>query len=469
VLSCLVFSIFVQELEVRLRVLEEARLADSAGSAGSVTPSNVWNNHDIPISLVYPWNHIADADAILDFFVCPELNDVDIKEKGGGGVTVHSIWKREQNKWNEHHRGLQLYFEQKVIYKSLETPDCCGAPFGVALTPLTVQLVGELKGRRARAHFEDAECGQLLSYMLKTRKYQGLWHARRWYGGFLSDGHFIMLLWCVVEGEAEKWFRSDVLSLADEGTRRVFFGLLGAVIEQPRVSFDGEAVLPKQLLGEGATSHVFCVAWRGKDCVLKRFRPNCERFYHREVANLTMCAAVLNITKLISKDDGIHVLLLSPVGTPFRDDEVQLTKKILMELIDAVDAVHKCGLVHRDIKFENMFVGPTGCVLLNDFGHAVSIGAEETVGGCIQNSCDRVLRAEQDKRWYVAAESDDWVMLLRMCWRKLGRKRSTRNAAALLDLYSAMERPWKEFQSKLELGCTVDEIKAFFSDEWLVG
>ncbi len=450
---------------MRLRVLEEARLA---GSAGSITPSNVWNNFDIPISFDYPWHHIADADAILDFFVCPELENVDIKEKGGDGVTVHSIWKREQNKWNEHHRGLQLYFEQQVIYKSRETPDCCGAPFDVALTPLTVQLVGELKGRRARAHFEDAECGQLLSYMLKTMEYQGIWHARHWYGGFLSDGHFIMLLWCVV-GDAKKWFRSNVLSLADVGTRRVFLGLLGAVIEQPSVSFDGEFVLPKHLLGNGATSHVFCVNWRGNDFVMKRFLPACKHYYDREVENLGKCVAVHNITKLISKDDVTHVLLLSPVGTPFRDDEVQLTKKLLMELIDAVDAVHQCGLVHRDIKFENMFVGPTGCVLLNDFGHAVSIGAEETVGGCIQNSCDRILRAEQDKRRYVAAESDDWVMLLRMCWRKLGRKRSTRNAAALLDLYSAMERPWKEFQSRLELGCTVDEIKAFFSDQWLVG
>ncbi len=71
-------------------------------------------------------------------------------------------------------------------------------------------------------------------------------------------------------------------------------------------------------------------------------------------------------------------------------------RKLLMELIDAIDTVHNCGLVHRDVKFDNIFVGPSECILLSDFGHAVSIDAKEAVGGCIQNSCDRILKAHRD-------------------------------------------------------------------------
>jgi hypothetical protein len=279
-----VFSIFVQEVEVRFDRLERIVLEEKAevrilkemvtADLSAVSHADVWNHAIVTLSSAYPWRHIAEADASLDFFVCPELENEDIKEKGGGGVTVHSIWKRELNKWNEHHRGLQLYFEQQVIYKSREAPDCCGAPFDVALTSLTVQLVGELKERRAQANFTPSERGQLLSYMQKMKNYQGTWHGRRWYGGFLSDGHFVMLLWCSKVDNDWSWFHSDVLLLAAESTRRVFLGLLEAVNDPVIVSFDGEAVLPKHLLGEGATSHVFCVAWRGKDYVLKRFRPN---------------------------------------------------------------------------------------------------------------------------------------------------------------------------------------------------
>ncbi len=68
----------------------------------------------------------------------------------------------------------------------------------------------------------------------------------------------------------------------------------------------------------------------------------------------------------------------------------------------------------------------------------------------------------------MAAASDDWIMLLRMCWRKQHRHSATSDATKLLQLYSSeLIGRWKELQTKLESEAgTADDVMKFFAEEW---
>ena len=60
--------------------------------------------------------------------------------------------------------------------ESCQIPNCCGFRCETSLACMSVQILGELKGRREKASFTDSERGQLLSDLLNSGKYGPMMH-----------------------------------------------------------------------------------------------------------------------------------------------------------------------------------------------------------------------------------------------------------------------------------------------------
>ncbi len=63
-------------------------------------------------------------------------------------------------------------------------------------------------------------------------------------------------------------------------------------------------------------------------------------------------------------------------GGPLSADASQ---KIIESILDAVEVVHKAGMLHRDIKPDNLIIGNDGRVVLIDFGSARAYSDEKTI------------------------------------------------------------------------------------------
>jgi len=123
------------------------------------------------------------------------------------------------------------------------------------------------------------------------------------------------------------------------------------------------------VLGWGAFAVAYSGKWNQKDVVFKNYGTHMEE-YEREVHALKLLNrnSVKHVPTLEDHIPDYNCTLATPVGVPFSQRRLPTLRQAL-QLIDTVEAAHKAGLVHKDIKCSNIF-SDSGDVLLNDWSNS---------------------------------------------------------------------------------------------------
>ncbi|KAF8973969.1 kinase-like domain-containing protein [Flammula alnicola] len=107
-------------------------------------------------------------------------------------------------------------------------------------------------------------------------------------------------------------------------------------------------------------------------------------------------------------EDNHYYYLILPSTTPERLPNEPAPPSDLFDLIaDAVCFLHSHGIVHRDIKDENVVLGPNGKCILIDFGSSglVKKSGWDTFSGTLDYAGPEILRGER----YYGKEQDVWA------------------------------------------------------------
>lgn len=117
-----------------------------------------------------------------------------------------------------------------------------------------------------------------------------------------------------------------------------------------------------------------------------------------------------------SEDENTYFMVMEYVaGTDLRDIlvgrgpfEPAHATEVVISLCDALQAAHNRGLVHRDVKPENVLISRNGTVKVADFGIAAIADAERTLPGGNIIGTLRYLAPEQARGEDATAASDIW-------------------------------------------------------------
>lgn len=118
-----------------------------------------------------------------------------------------------------------------------------------------------------------------------------------------------------------------------------------------------------------------------------------------------------------SDDDRIYYMVMEYVaGTDLRNVLVERgslppsqAMAVLALVCDALAAAHATGLVHRDVKPENVLIGRTGAVKVADFGIAAVVDVDLTSPGNVIPGTLRYLAPEQAAGREATGASDVWA------------------------------------------------------------
>ncbi|MEA2509461.1 MAG: eukaryotic-like serine/threonine-protein kinase [Actinomycetota bacterium] len=131
--------------------------------------------------------------------------------------------------------------------------------------------------------------------------------------------------------------------------------------------------------------------------------------------------------------------------------------QVMAAVCDALEAAHSGGLVHRDVKPENILIERTGRVKVADFGIALALDADRTLPGGVISGTLRYLSPEQAEGEQATPASDIWAAGAVLCELLTGRQPYAGSPADLLRR-RAVEPPELPSEIDPELGDRADDV-----------
>jgi len=188
------------------------------------------------------------------------------------------------------------------------------------------------------------------------------------------------------------------------------------------------------LLDRAVAVKVLQHALAGDPVLVDRFKQEA-----RAAARLTH-PNVVGVYDWGSEDEHTYYMVMEFVaGTDLRDVlvsrgtlEPAQAITILASVCDALSAAHQSGLVHRDVKPENVLISRSGVVKVADFGIAVVVDAERTNPGGMVPGTLRYLSPEQAAGAEASTASDIWAAGAILSELVTGRPPTQGSAADLL-------------------------------------
>ena len=123
---------------------------------------------------------------------------------------------------------------------------------------------------------------------------------------------------------------------------------------------------------------------------------------------------------------------------------------ILTQVADALDAAHRRGLVHRDVKPANVLLDEEGHAYLADFGITKQVGSDSTQTGAIIGTLD-YLAPEQIRSEPVDGRTDVFALacVLYECLAGTRRFAATRRSRRCGRTYRSRRRRWRATRSSI--------------------
>ena len=115
---------------------------------------------------------------------------------------------------------------------------------------------------------------------------------------------------------------------------------------------------------------------------------DCDKTVTEDVKKLEDAAAAMNRPTevygcripVVQGSEG-KWLLITPAGIPFTSNTIR--QDHIRKLVSAFKVVHEAGIIHRDVRFANIFhLATDDSVLLNDWGSSIRSVRLELVAGC---------------------------------------------------------------------------------------
>ncbi len=330
-------------------------------------------------------------------------------------------------------------------------------------------------------HFTGSSLGQIYNFLASLLSVEQPWMPFAW--GILINQRNVQFIKINKQANGGTFFqKSEVFSVdkskkVPEGLKRMLwllhqndFGLLEGQLTSAHVDI-------RQYLGRGASSIVFETLAIPKKKAAAKSKGAAENTSHGNVVKLIQVngssfnigelevqvlkhlsdatgeSVRTNIPRLVSHNKAYTSLVLTPKASHF-NNKSPFSGRHAVEVLQVLKAAHAAGVVHCDIRPDNLLLGPDGQVLVNDWGAAsfYTAGAQPYLGAR-RYASDKVLAllAESPTIDIDFRPEDDLVAFVRaMCALLVpGMKipNSTTEPADVMEHWKKMPPFWKDLES----------------------